>query len=327
MGNAILDDIRFHNEEAAYEYVESVLWPSGPICPHCGNTEKIYKLTAKPDSKKPVRAGVYKCAKCRKQFSVKVGTVFEDSHIPMRKWVQAIYLISASKKGISSNQLHRTLGVSLKTAWFMSHRIREAMRSGDLAPFGSGGGIVESDETFLWNEPGAEVRKGYAHKRKILSLIDRTTGRSKSVVIDGTSAETIVPILQENISREAKVMTDEAGQYCHIDKDFAEHGVVVHSAGEYVCLKDRSIHVNSLEGFFSIFKRGMKGVYQHCAKKHMHRYLAEFDFRYSNRCGRPKTEKKPAREGFNDVERADILLQGVVGKRLTYQTTRQQRGV
>ena len=208
MNKSILSHPRFHSEEAAYTYVESVLWPKGPVCPHCGSTKRIGKLGGKSS-----RIGLYKCYVCRKPFTVKIGTIFEDSHVPLDIWVSAFYLIGASKKGISSNQLHRTLGVTLKTAWFMSHRIREAMRSGDLAPFGANGGDVESDETFLWTEPGKEVKKGYAHKRKILSLIDRNSGKSRSMVVDNVDAKTLVPILQENIDKEARVMTDEAGQY------------------------------------------------------------------------------------------------------------------
>jgi transposase-like protein len=255
---------------------------------------------------------------------VKIGTIFEDSHIPLDIWLSAIYLVASSKKGISCNQLSRTLGITVKSAWFLGHRIREAMRSGDLAPFGANGGAVESDETFLWNEPGKEVKKGYAHKRKILSLIDRESGCARSMVIDSVDAKTIVPILQENIDREARVMTDDAGQYCHVDECFAEHGIVQHSNGEYVSREDRTVHVNCAEGFFSIFKRGMKGVYQHCKKQHLHRYLAEFDFRYNNRCSRPKTKKRPARQGLDDVQRAEKLLKCVVGRRLTYQTTSGQ---
>jgi transposase-like protein len=316
MKQSILSDMKFHNEDAAYEYVESVLWPTGPVCPHCGATDRVGKLGGKS-----YRIGLYKCYVCRKQFTVKIGTIFEDSHIPLHKWLQALYLIASSKKGVSCNQLHRTLGITLKSAWFLGHRIREAMRTGDLAPFGSNGGIVESDETFLGPEPGVQKRRGYAHKRKILSLIDRTTGESRSMVVDAVDAKTLVPILQENIDREARIMTDDAGQYCHLNKDFAQHDVVCHSQGEYVSCKDRAIHTNTVEGFFSIFKRGMRGIYQHCKKQHLHRYLAEFDFRYSNRCGRPKTKKRAAREGFDDVQRAEILLRGVVGRRLTYQTT------
>ena len=312
----------FYDEQAAYAYVEKLLWPKGPVCPHCGSTTRI-----KPLKGKSTRIGLYKCYVCRKPFTVKIGTIFEDSHIPMHKWVQGIYLMCASKKGISSNQLHRTLDISLKSAWFLSHRLREAMRSGDLTPFGANGGIVESDETFIGMEPGAKKRPGFIHKRKVLSLIDRTSGHARSMVIDAVDAKTIVPILQENIDKEARVMTDDAGQYRHLHEDFAEHGVVQHSNGEYVSMNDRTVHVNCAENFFSVFKRGMKGIYQHCKKQHLHRYLAEFDFRYNNRCGRPKTKKRPAREGFTDTQRAEILLKGVVGRRLTYQTTHRQEGV
>jgi transposase-like protein len=249
---AILSEIRFHNEESAYEYVEAVLWPGGPVCPHCGETERVGKLGGKTS-----RIGTYKCYVCKLSFTVKIGTIFEDSHIPMRKWLQAITLISASKKGISCNQLMRMLGITIKSAWFLGHRIREAMRSGDLAPFGTNGGTVESDETFIGLEPGAQKRKGYGHKRKVLSLIDRNSGHSRSMVIDATDAKTIVPILQANINKEARICTDEAGQYCHLDEHFAGHEIVTHGNGEYVSAKDRTVHVNNLEGFFSIFKRGL----------------------------------------------------------------------
>jgi transposase-like protein len=306
MSQSILSGTRFQNEEAAYEYVEAVVWPEGPVCPHCGSHERISKMNGKS-----TRIGTYKCYVCRKPFTVKIGTIFEDSHVPLRLWLQAIYLMSASKKGISSNQLHRTLGVTLKTAWFMSHRIREAMRSGNLAPFGSNGGIVESDETFIGTEPGARIRKGYGHKRKVLSLIDRTTGCSRSRVVDSVDMKTVVPILKENIAHEARVMTDDAGQYRFLKDHFSLHHVVRHSRGEYVSLCDRTIHTNTVEGFFSIFKRGMKGVYQHCGKQHLHRYLAEFDFRYNNRI----------KNGYDDIDRSIVLLIGVVGRRLTYETT------
>ncbi len=306
MSKSIISAPHFHNEEAAYGFVEARIWPDGPVCPKCGSKERIGKMGGKS-----TRIGTYKCYICRKPFTVKIGTIFEDSHVPMRLWLQAIYLLAASKKGISSHQLHRTLGVTLKTAWFMGHRIREAMREGELAPFGSNGGTVEVDETFLGNEVGVPKRRGYAHKRKILSLVDRESGEARSMVIDSLNAKTIVPILEENIAHEARVMTDDAGQYRFLNEHFAEHGSVCHSTGEYVSMADRSIHTNTVEGFFSIFKRGMKGVYQHCKKSHLHRYLAEFDFRYSKRIA----------NGFDDTERAEKLLCGVVGKRLTYQTT------
>jgi len=319
MKQSILSEMRFHNEESAYEYIEAILWPGGPVCPHCGATERIGKMGGKA-----TRIGLYKCYVCRKQFTVKIGTIFEDSHIPLNKWLQALYMISSSKKGVSCNQLHRTLGVSLKSAWFLGHRIREAMRSGDLAPFGANGGSVESDETYLWTEPGKEVRKGYGHKRKVLSLIDRESGSARSFVVDSTNAKTLVPMLQENIDKEARVFTDDAGQYRSLKDQFPNHEVVCHSQGEYVSREDHTVHVNCAEGFFSIFKRGMKGVYQHCKKEHLHRYVAEFDFRYNNRCSRPETKRRLAREGLDDVQRAEKLLKGVVGRRLTYQTTCKQ---
>jgi len=311
MSQSILSSPHFINEEAAYAFVEARLWPKGPVCPKCGSKDRIGKMSGKS-----TRIGLYKCYVCRKPFTVKMGTIFEDSHLPLRLWLQAMYLICSSKKGFSANQLHRTLGVTLKTAWFLGHRIREAMREGGLTPFGSNGGIVEVDETFTGQEEGIPKRQGYAHKRKVLSLVDRESGEARSMVIDDLKAKTIVPILEENIAYEARIMTDEAGQYKHLNEHFSEHDWVRHGIGEYVSMADPSIHTNTIEGFFSIFKRGMKGVYQHCKKHHLHRYLAEFDFRYNKRIAR----------GIDDTERAEKLLQGVKGKRLTYQTTDRQAG-
>ena len=295
----------FRDEEAAYAYVEARLWPEGAVCPHCGGMEKVGKLKGKT-----TRPGLWKCYQCRKPFTVKIGTIFEDSKVSMRLWLQAMYLIAGSKKGISSNHLHRILGVTLKTAWFMSHRIREAMRSGDFTPFGAEGGAVEVDETFIGQDPDAKPagkKANYNQMNKVLALVDRETGRVRSMVVDALKATEIAPILYDNIAREARLMTDEARVYQGIGKGFAEHGVVAHGRDEYV-LGD--VFTNTIEGYFSTFKRGMKGVYQHCQKKHLHRYLAEFDFRYSNRVAL----------GYNDSDRADALLQGIVGKRLTYQT-------
>ena len=197
MSQPICSKAHFHNEEAAYRFIESRLWPNGPVCPHCGATEHIGKMGGKS-----TRIGTYKCYVCRKTFTVKIGTVFEDSHLSLQLWLQAIAFIAASKKGISSNQLHRMLGITLKSAWFLSHRIREAMRSGDLAPFGASGGDVESDETFLWNEPGAEIKTGTGHKRKVLALIDRETNTSKSFVVDSINAKTLLPILKPQPTRQ-----------------------------------------------------------------------------------------------------------------------------
>jgi transposase-like protein len=288
----------------AREYLESVHWPNGPVCPRCGETERVKRLGGKTS-----RPGVVMCNPCRRTFTVTVGTVFEDSKIPLHKWLLGFRLMAGSKKGISAHQLHRSLSVTYKTAWFMAHRIREAMRSGDLAPFGSGGGIVEADETFIGKEPYAKnfsrAHAAFHHKMKVLALVDRDTGRSRAFVVDAVAVDFVVPILRENIAREARMCTDDHGVYRRLRKDFAEHGVVRHSSGEY---GRGEVHTNTIEGYFSIFKRGMKGVYQHCGKQHLHRYLAEFDFRYSNR----------AANGIDDAERTETALKGAQGRRLTY---------
>jgi len=300
----------FHDEEAAYTYVEARIWPEGPTCPHCGGVERISKMGGKS-----TRVGTYKCYQCRKPFTVKIGTIFESSHVPMRLWLQAMYLIAGSKKGISSNQLHRILGVTLKTAWFMSHRIREAMSDSNSTLFGAGGGIVEADETFIGREPGVEQPKGgYKHKMKVLSLLDRDTGARRSFVVNGVTIADVTPILRANLAREAHLMTDDAGQYRFMSQHFASHRTTPHMKGVYVDRDNPEVHTNTIEGSFSIFKRGMRGmrgIYQHCQKKHLHRYLAEFDFRYTHRVA----------TGCNDADRADAMLRGVVGKRLTYETT------
>ena len=295
----------FHNEEAAFAFVEARVWPEGPTCPHCGGVERISKMQGKS-----TRAGLYKCYQCRKPFTVRIGTIFESSHVPLRIWLQAMFLIAGSKKGISSNQLHRTLGVTLKTAWFMSHRIREAMRTGTLAPMGSDGGAVEVDETYLGFQKGkVPARGGHSHKMKVLALVERSTGEVRSFRFDETRASEIHPIVRANVAKEARLMTDEARMYIKIGKEFASHGTTLHGAHEYV---RGDIHTNTVEGVFSIFKRGMRGIYQHCGEQHLHRYLAEFDFRYSHRVAL----------GYNDADRSDAMLKGIVGKRLTYQTAR-----
>jgi transposase-like protein len=319
MSKSILSAKRFHGEEAAFEWVESWLWPEGPICPHCGGMERISKMRGKS-----TRMGLYKCYQCRKPFRVTVGTIFEASHIPLHIWLQGIALMSSSKKGISSNQLHRALGIGLKAAWFMSHRIREAMRSGDLAPLGGNGGIVEADETYYG--PKAEPkpakrrkgrpftkggRSGPSGKRAIVALVERG-GSVRSFHVENADKPTVNIIVAENIAREAHVHTDESRLYGDVAAHAAGHETVRHSLGEYV---RGDVHTNAVEGYFSIFKRGMKGVYQHCAEKHLHRYLAEFDFRYNHRVAL----------GVDDQARADQALLGVVGKRLTYRTTHSGR--
>ena len=304
---SILSVPHFHDEEAAYKFVEARVWSAGRICSHCGVVDNSGKLKGKS-----TRIGTYKCYACRKPFTIKIGTIFEASHVKLHIWLQAIFLVCASKKGISANQLHRTLGVTLKTAWFMGHRIREAMRGGDLAPFGADGGAVEVDETFIGHDQTIKPKhqkkgRGYAHKHKILSLVDRDSGQVRSMVVDDLKVVTIAPIVRQNLDREARLMTDEASYYTAVGREFAEHGVVRHGRGEYV--RD-DIYTNTAEGFFSIFKRGMKGIYQHCGKRHLHRYIAEFDFRYNRRVAL----------GVDDQARAASALRGIVGKRLTYQT-------
>jgi Transposase and inactivated derivatives len=306
VAKSVLNAPHFQNEEAAFAYVEAKLWPSGPVCPHCGNCDqkRIRKMQGKT-----TRMGLYKCNECRKPFTVRMGTIFESSHLPLHLWLQVIHLMCASKKGISTRQIQRMLQCSMKTAWFLTHRIREAMRSDDLTPFGGGGGYVEADETFIGRDPGIEPGKGgFKHKMKVLSLLDRNSGHRRSFVVDGVTIDDVTPILRENIAREAKLLTDDAGQYRHMHLHFASHQTTPHMKGVYVDRDNPEIHTNSIEGSFSVFKRGMRGIYQHCQKHHLHRYLAEFDFRYSNR----------AALGVEDSERADLALRGVVGKRLTY---------
>lgn len=313
---SVLSASYMYDEAAAFEHVEAMLWPDGPACPHCGVVDRSYRLEgvrSKATKKNPEgkeRHGLWKCRECRKQFTVRKGTIFEESHLPLHLWLQAIHLMVSSKKGISSHQLHRVLGITYKSAWFLTHRIRECMRSGELAPVGGNGGEVEIDETFIGNDrtikpKGVKKGRGYAHKHKMLTLVDRATRRAKSIVVDNLKASTLVPILQDNINGESVVYTDEAGQYRNLARDFDGHDFVRNGQAEY---GRGTVHNNTVEGFYSIFKRGMKGVYQHCGKQHLHRYAAEFDFRYNHR----------AANGVSDAERASAALSSVTGKRLLY---------
>jgi hypothetical protein len=259
---------------------------------------------------KSTRIGAYKCYQCRKPFTVKVGTVFEASHVPMRHWLQAMFLMSSSKKGISSNQLHRTLGCTLKTAWFISHRIREAMRVTGVEPMGGAGKVVESDETFIGKNafsPKGRKKPGVAFRNVVLTLVERG-GSARSFHIDSHKLAEVTAIVRANVHHETAINTDEGKWYNELGEHFASHDTVNHSQDEYA---RGNVTTNTVEGFYSIFKRGMKGVYQHCAEKHLHRYLSEFDFRYSNRVAL----------GIDDVARAERALKGIVGKRLKYRTT------
>jgi transposase-like protein len=305
----------FTDETAAREALEAARWPNGPYCPHCGNTdqERIAKIEG---TKRSHRPGLYYCNECKGQFTVTVGTVFERSKVPLTKWWLATHLLGASKKGMSAHQLHRMLGVTYKTAWFMSHRIREAMRDGSLAPMGGDGGTVEADETYFGkqeNPQPSKQRKGrpYIHrgggpagKRAVVALVERG-GRVRSFHPAVADKVTVGGIVADNISSETVFYTDESRLYGDAKDQFTTHETVKHSAGEYV---RGDVHTNTIEGVFSIFKRGMKGIYQHCAEKHLHRYLAEYDFRYNHR----------VKLGFNDVDRAIAIIKGAEGKRLTY---------
>ncbi len=291
----------FSDETAAREYLEAQRWPDGPYCPHCGETENIRRMKGKSH-----RPGLFQCNSCRGAFSVTVGTLYERSKVPLHKWLMATHLLCASKKRMSSHQLHRMLGVTYKTAWFMTHRIREAMRDTNPAPLGGNGGTVEVDETFIGHDKtkkprGQKKGRGYHHKYKVLTLVERG-GTTRSFHVDAVNAKTLAPILRQQINRNANLMTDEASYYTKVGREFASHGVVRHNQGEYGRGKT---HTNTIEGFFSIFKRGMKGIYQHCGERHLHRYLTEFDFRYNAR-------------QITDAERAAKALQGITGKRLTY---------
>ncbi|HZR03977.1 MAG TPA: IS1595 family transposase [Burkholderiales bacterium] len=302
---SILSQPYFHNEAAAYQFVESRLWPSGPVCPHCGGVDRISPMRGNS-----TRMGVYKCYDCRKPFTVKIGTIFESSHIKMRLWLQAIFLIASSKKGISSNQLHRTLGITLKSAWFMSHRIREAMKDGSADPLGGEGSTVEVDETFVGRKEGRKKAKaGYAHKNAVFSLVERS-GKVRSFHVADVTAETLKPIIKKQMSEKSKLMTDDAGQYRILGKVSETHETVAHMHKEYV---RGEVHTNTVEGFFSIFKRGIYGTYQHVSEHHLQRYATEFDFRYNNRQAL----------GVEDAERAENLLRGAKGRRLMYKTPHQ----
>ena len=302
--NPILTD-----ETKAREWLETRIWPNGPTCPHCGNADQA-RITAMHGTAH--RAGLYQCNECREQFTVTVGTVFERSKIPLTKWLAALFLLSSSKKGMSTHQMHRMLDISYKSTWFMTHRLREAMRTGELPPMGGPGSVVEADETFIGRKESSIKRRGHGHKNAVLSLVDRDSGQVRSSHVDGTSAPDIVPIIKANVAKETAMMTDEGGHYFTLGDHFARHESVSHKADEYV---RGDVHTNTVEGYYSIFKRGMKGVYQHCSEKHLHRYVAEFDFRYSNRVAL----------GVNDMERAEKLARGIVGKRLTYRRPDEAR--
>lgn len=305
---SVLSEAYFTDEQAAFDRLEAIVWRDGITCPHCDTVGKAAALTGVKDKKGRARIGLKKCYACRRQFTVRVGTVFESSHVPLHIWFQAAFLLCSSKKGISSNQLHRTLGVALKTAWFMSHRLREAMVVFGMEPMGGAGKAVEADETFIGQKrPKASGARGYAHKHAVVSLVERG-GKVRSTHVNDVNAATLKPILQAQIKADSMLMTDEASYYRSIGREFKYHFTVQHGIGEYV---RGGAHTNTIEGYFSIFKRGMIGIYQHCSSRHLKRYLAEFDFRYNQRVAL----------GVDDPERTEAALRGIVGKRLTYQVS------
>ncbi|MCA1654693.1 MAG: IS1595 family transposase [Sphingomicrobium sp.] len=307
---SVLSRPYFHDEEKAFEYLESVIWADGKVCPHCGGLDRLTKVRANPA--KRIRFGLWRCGDCKRQFTVKVGMVFEHARVPLNKMLQAVYLLTSSKKGFSAHQLHRALEVTYKTAWFIAHRVREALRTGDLGPLGGEGGVVEIDETYIGKKPGVEVRRGWVHMMPVLALVHRESGKARSFVLDNCDRKEILPLVASNVDRETYVMTDDAVVYRRqLRPIFLGHGTVIHSKGEY---GRGRVHTNTVEGYFSIFKRGMKGVYQHCSSKHLHRYVAEFEFRYNNR----------EAHGVNDVERSVQALRGIVGRRLTYKSPDRQ---
>jgi transposase-like protein len=300
----------FRDDAAARAYLEQLRWPAGTVCPKCGVIGHAYKTPT---------AGRYRCAEkeCRKDFTVTVNTPMERSHIALHKWLQAFHLMASSKKGVSAHQLHRTLEITYRSAWFMAHRIRECMRTGGLAPLGGSGKVVEADETYFGKQKNPQPspqrkgrpyltrgRGGPAGKRMVIALVERG-GTVRSFHPAKADGESVNAIVRQNIARETRLNTDESRLYVTVGREFAAHETTMHSHGEYV---RGDVHTNTIEGFFSIFKRGMKGIYQHCGEAHLHRYLAEYDFRYNTRTAL----------GYNDGERAALAIKGADGKRLTY---------
>jgi transposase-like protein len=304
-----LSNAIYHDEDAARAHIESIRWPDGPTCPHCG----VINEGIRPLLGNSMGPGWYYCTSCKDKFTVRMGAIYERSHLPLHKWLLAFRLMASSKKGFSAHQLSRTLNVQYKTAWFVAHRIREAMADYDPEPLGGKDKVVEVDETFqgpaahvFVNDKGWRQKRGTVSKRKIVSLVERG-GRAKSVKVKDLSTKTLKKVVLENVALDSTLNTDEAQQYKKIGREFSKHEYVSHSVEEY---KRGTVSTNSVECFFYIFKRGMVGVYQLCGEQHLHRYLHEFDFRYSNR----------SKLGIKDSERTTLAIMGATGKRLTYRS-------
>lgn len=299
----------FQNENKAREYLEAQRWPDGPYCPHCGSVGNLHRLEGVSH-----RPGLYQCNACRQHFTVTVGTVFERSHVPLCKWLLACHLMSSSKKGISAHQLHRILRVTYKTAWFMAHRLREAMRGTGTDQMGGPGTPVQADETYYGTKDDVRgetwsKKKGHRNKMVVIALVSGKKARTFHAA--NAKAETVRGIVEKHASKEAELHTDESPIYTGVGHEYAAHKTVNHSLEEWVGKDGQT--VNACENYFSVFKRGMFGVFQHCSEKHLQRYLCEFDFRYNHR----------AALGFSDWERCAIALKGIAGKRLTYRRSNQ----
>ncbi len=312
--SANLQNPIFTNEIKAREHLETVRWPDGPYCPHCGNSdqERIARVEGEKQSHRP---GLFYCNECKGQFTVTVGTVFERSKLPLSKWWLAMHLMAASKKGMSSHQLSRMLGISYKSTWFMMHRIREAMRSKNSAPMGGGGQQVQADETYYGNtsKRAKGYKKGHLNKSSVVALVDPHTGEARAFDVKNAHAGNVREILVKNASRRSTLVTDESRLYTYTGKEYAAHETVIHAGREYVN-KD-GYTTNNVENFFGIFKKGMVGTYHFCGEQHLQRYLDEFSFRYSNRSGL----------GVGDVARAELIAKGAEGKRLTYRRPNQNQ--
>ncbi len=309
-GPADLNAPIFTNEAKARAHLEALRWPDGAFCPHCGDVENVTPLNG--DAHRP---GLYQCNSCREQFSVTVGTLFERSHLPLQKWLLAFHLMAASKKGVSAHQLHRMLGITYKTAWFMGHRIREAMKASPVGRIGGNGKTLEADETFWGQKPHKKgqrkARGGYQHKNVIISLVERG-GDVRSFHVPNATAGAVLRVLDERADKQSHLMTDDAKHYRKVGREFARHSALNHTRGEYV---RGTAHTNTVEGYFSILKRGLVGTFHHVGVQHLHRYVSEFDFRYNHRT--VKDENGDSRP-MTDAERATSMLRGIERKRLTY---------
>ncbi|UUZ78246.1 IS1595 family transposase [Polaromonas sp. P1(28)-13] len=301
MAEPILNQPHFQDADKAREYLEALRWVNGVVCPHCGVIDGHYKLQGKS-----TRPGVCKCGACSEQFTVAVGTVFERSKIKLNIWLQAVHLMSASKKGVFAKQIERMLGVSYNTAWFMCHRIHEAMTPNHYSKMGGPNSIVEADETYWGNNEAAKTQHGA--KMKIVSLVERETGQKRSFHVANVTSETLRHTLKSQVHHETHLMTDESNVYTKVGRQFAQHSTVNHGNKEYA---HGNVTSNTVESSFAMLKRGLTGTFHSVSERHLQRYVAEFDFRWNFRSA----------NGFNDVERADAALKGIMSKRLTYRRT------